>query len=132
MKFESDFKQLSPIFILRLGVGFAFVYAGINALLYPTAWLYFVPSWLSAIIPAGAFLTIYAIFELVLGFAIFFGRFLSTASMLAFWNLIFILIFYGLDDVTFRDFGIALAALALFFISLKAKERKRDSSQTSS
>ncbi len=124
MKLDSGIKKLSPVFILRLGIGFAFVYAGVNALLYPVMWMDFIPHWVGVIVPPATFLLVYSICELILGFAIFFGRFLATASMLAFWNLMFILIFYGVSDVTFRDFGLALASLALFFITLKEKEQK--------
>lgn len=123
--FESDLRHLSPPFILRLGVGFVLVYAGINALLEPAAWLGFIPHWVGAIVAPTIFLLIFSVFELILGFAIFFGRFLTTSSMLAFWVLIFILIFYGVNDITFRDFGLALASLALFFISLREREKKQ-------
>lgn len=122
--FENDLRYLSPSFILRLGVGFVLVYAAIGSLLEPEAWLGFVPHWVSTIIAPATFLLIFSVFELILGFAIFFERFLTTASLLAFWVLIFILIFYGVNDITFRDFGLALASLALFFISLRERENK--------
>ena len=125
MKFESDFKRLSPTFILRLGIGFVIVYAGINMLLYPETWMQFVPTWVTTIMPIGMFLTIYSIFDLILGFAVFFGRFLATVSMIVFWNMIFILIFYGINHISFSSFGIALASLALFFITLKEREMKQ-------
>lgn len=122
MKFESDLRRLSPTFILRLGVGFVLVYAGINTLIYPEFWTQFVPGWMTAIMPIGTFLVVYSIFELILGFAILFGRLLATASMIAFWNMIFILVFYGVNHVSFSGFGVALASLALFFIVIKERE----------
>jgi hypothetical protein len=37
-------------------------------------------------------------------------------------DFVAILLLYGVDDLTFRDFGLALAALALFALSLKGRE----------
>ncbi len=124
MKTDRNVKNVSPEFILRLGIGFAFVYAGANVLLYPDMWIGFVPRWIGAVMPIQTFLLVYSVFEMILGLAVFSGRSIAAISMVAFWNLMFVLIFYGIDQTTFAAFSVALASLALFFMSFKEKEVK--------
>ncbi|KKT92374.1 MAG: hypothetical protein UW92_C0002G0018 [Candidatus Jorgensenbacteria bacterium GW2011_GWA2_45_13] len=113
-------KTISPVTLLRLGLGFVFLYAGLHALVDPESWIGFVPQWVSVIIPATTFLIAHSIFELILGAVLLIGKWwLSPAAVVAAIDLAAIILFYGVDDVTFRDFGLVMAALAVFLLAQK-------------
>ncbi len=114
-----DFKKLSPILILRIGLGLTLLYASLHMFFDPVSWIGFVPRWIGQIVDAQTFLTIHSAFELLLAILLLFGIFLSAASLVAFLDFASILVFYGVDDITFRDFGLALAALTLFLLIIK-------------
>jgi uncharacterized membrane protein YphA (DoxX/SURF4 family) len=102
------------VLILRVGLGLIFLYAGTASLQDPTSWIGFVPSFVSLVMPREVFLMLHAIFELALGIGLVAGLWTSVLSALAFFALLSILTLFGIDDVTFRDFGLAAMALALF------------------
>ncbi len=109
-------RKLTPEFILRIGLGLTFLYAGLHVIFDSTSWIGFIPHWLQTLVNPHLFLTIHGIAEIVLGGLILGGLFLQVASLLAFLDLFSILVFYGVDDVTFRDFGLMMAALTLFLL----------------
>lgn len=106
--------KISHILVLRLGLGLVFIYAGLDSLIEPESWAGYIPQFIFGIIEKNTFLTAYAIFELAIGLSLLIGIKLKIASFIAFLSILSILIFYGVDNITFRDFGLALAALALF------------------
>ena len=108
---------LTPVLALRLGLSLVFIYAALHMLLDPQNWLGFVPNWIGKLIDPKLFLTIHSIFELLLGLAILFGWFLEPASLIAALDLAAIIVFFGVDDITFRDFGLVMAAVALFLLA---------------
>ena len=108
---------LTPVLALRLGLSLVFIYATLHMLLDPQNWLGFVPNWIGKLIDPKLFLTIHSIFELLLGLAILFGWFLEPASLIAALDLAAIIVFFGVDDITFRDFGLLMAAVALFLLA---------------
>ena len=61
--------------LLRVGIAFAFLYAGISAYIEPINWIGFLPLWLqdSSPIPADTMLTIFLILEIILGLWILSG-----------------------------------------------------------
>ncbi len=111
-----EIKKLTPEFILRIGLGLVFIYAGLHVATDPTGWIGFVPHWLQTIVNPYLFLTIHGIVEIILGILILTGFFLPAVSLIAFLDLFSILVFYGVDDTTFRDFGLMMATLALFLL----------------
>ena len=117
------FKNLSlkPVLALRLGLGLVLIYAGVSILANPDSWIGYVPQWVGKIAAPETFLTVHGIFELILGALIITGFFLPIASLLLFLDMGSILLFYGVDDVTFRDFGLLMSAFALFLLSLEEK-----------
>ncbi|HXF44321.1 MAG TPA: DoxX family membrane protein [Candidatus Paceibacterota bacterium] len=108
---------LNPILILRLGLGLTFVYAGASSLSNPSSWIGYVPEWTGFIAPAGTLLALHGVFELLIGLALAAGFYLPAASLVAFLDIGLILVLYGVDDVTFRDFGLLMSSLALFILS---------------
>jgi uncharacterized membrane protein YphA (DoxX/SURF4 family) len=121
MNLSSDSDKLSPILLLRIGLGLIFIYAGSHAIADPGAWTGFVPGWLGNMINPVIFIYIHGAFELVLGLGIILGLVLPILSFLAFLDFLAIIVFFGVDDVTFRDFGLLMSALALFLMTRKEK-----------
>ncbi|MCL4404134.1 DoxX family membrane protein [Patescibacteria group bacterium] len=121
MDLSSDPKKLSPVLLLRIGLGLVFIYAGVHQIAQPAAWDGFVPGWIAGIINPVTFIYIHGAFELALGLGIIVGLLLPILSFIAFLDLFSIMVFFGVDDVTFRDFGLLMAALALFLFTRKEK-----------
>lgn len=117
----NHFNRLSnnPFLILRFGLAFVFIYAGVKSLTDPTAWIGFVPLWAENFISREMFLTVHGAAEIIMAIGLISGIWLPIFSGTAFLSLISIAVFYGVDEVTFRDVGLAAAALALFFQSLR-------------
>ena len=116
--------KLKPDLVLRTGLGLVFVYAGVMSFLSPENWIGFVPQWVGGIVSPELFLSVHAGFEIILGLALIVGILLPAASLIAFLDMFALLIFYGIDEVTFRDLGLLAAALALFLLtSPKGVER---------
>lgn len=117
--------KLKPTTVLRLGLALTLIYAGLHAFTDPTAWLGFIPAWVAGVIAPNVFLSLHAGLEIVLGLLLIFKRLVPFASFLIFLDFLAILVFYGIDTVTFRDFGLLTAALALFLLTVpRAGEEK--------
>ena len=101
------------IWLLRVAVSFPMFWAGIGGLKNPSSWIGYVPDFAEILFDKNIFLMIHS-FSLIL-FAVFLltGPMRWVFSGLAFVNLLSILIFFGLDDITFRDLGLTLVALVL-------------------
>ena len=116
--------KLKPAFALRIGLGLVFIYAGLLSFLAPENWIGFVPRWVGSVIDPQLFLSVHAGFEIVLGLAILAGFLLPLASLLTFFDMFALLLFYGIDEVTFRDFGLLMSALALYLLTIKQYQRE--------
>ena len=100
--------------LLRIGLAFVFLYAGLGALMHPEEWIGFLPSMLTDHITAGTLLKITASFELVLAAWLLSGYYVRYAAAAAALMLAGIII--GNPHAlltTFRDVGLGFAALAL-------------------
>ncbi len=118
-----QFKNPDAVSVLRIGLALVFLYASTQMFANPSDWIGFVPSWVGAILPIETFLWIHAIFELLLGLMLLVGLWLHIGSFLAFIDFLSILIFYGIDVVTFRDFGLLMASLALFLLVARPEKK---------
>ncbi|MBI4119689.1 MAG: hypothetical protein HY456_02490 [Parcubacteria group bacterium] len=105
-------------FLLRVGLGLTLLYAGFNIIGHSVNWIGYVPEWIGYFVDRNAFLTIHGIGEIVLGLGLVSGYWLPIFSGLTALDFLSILMFFGIDDITFRDFGLFAAALALFLRSL--------------
>ena len=123
------FSRIKPEWVLRIGLGVMYIYSGLNLFSNPDAWHGFIPTWFlniwSNVGPVEIFLKLQGVGELVLGLlflAWFSGqRGVLIASLLASLEIFLILVFVGVDLVTFRDIGVFAAALSLLIISLPEK-----------
>lgn len=101
--------------ILQWGLAFVFFYAGVASLLNPTLWGGYLPPLLATAPFARLFLTIFAVYEIVLAIWLFAGRKLRWSAIIAAITFIAIIISdFSIFRVTFRDVGLLMAALALF------------------
>lgn len=107
--------------LLRIAVAFPLIWAGISQLQNPTDWVGFVPAWLGNIVDPEAFLGIHSFFNLIIGIGLLTGFWRIIFSALATLSLASIVIFYGVDDITFRDVGLAIVALVLFVRAAKRR-----------
>ena len=115
---------LTPRIALRIGLGFTFIYAGVYSFLDPTSWIGFIPLWIANIIDAEILISIHAVIQLVLGLALLTGFLLPLISFISFFDILAILLFYGIDAITFRDSGLLMATLGLFLLAIERKEQK--------
>jgi uncharacterized membrane protein YphA (DoxX/SURF4 family) len=110
---------------LRLGCGFVNLYSGFFLLTDPIRYYKYVPGWLShvanAVTSLDAYLRLQGIGEMMIAICLlgwFFPRWcVRVAAMLFTVQMTVILIFAGVDGVTFRNIGLVGAALALLISS---------------
>ena len=103
-----------------------YLYSGFDLFYYPYHWYGFVPKWFSQITnqvaSVDAYLRFQGIGEFIIGLlflAWFGGKWgVRIASVLAALEMALIIVFVGIDPITFRDIGLLGAAAALMVISL--------------
>jgi uncharacterized membrane protein YphA (DoxX/SURF4 family) len=111
--------NLAALF-LRLGLAFAFIYAGISSLNNPQDWLIYLPKFLASSSYAVNLLKVFAIYELALAAWLISGHYVKYAAGLSVLTLLgAILSQLSLFSLTFRDVGLIGAALALAILTPK-------------
>ncbi|QQG45183.1 MAG: hypothetical protein HYW89_04265 [Candidatus Sungiibacteriota bacterium] len=121
-------QKIHPVWALRLGLGLMYLYSGSGLFYNPSDWYGFAPQWFTALVTPfvsiDTYLRMQGVGEFILGLlflAWFSGKWgVRVASAIATVELAAILIFVGVDLITFRDIGLLGAALALLIISLKS------------
>ena len=123
MKGFADKKQL-PVLILSLGLAFVFLYAGVASLMNPQLWVSYLPHFMGNFIALDLAIKLIAVYEVVLGLLLVSGKFRKVAAALSALTLAGIIV-SSLNQfvITFRDVGLLLMAVALFFMSVA---RNRD------
>lgn len=100
--------------LLRIGLSFVFLYAAVGSLVSPNDWIWFIPSWMQAIVPGEILLVLHAVAELVLGVWLLSGWKGFYASLIAAADLFVITVInYEVMGIVFRDVGLFFAAAAL-------------------
>lgn len=114
-----NIRRSSPELALRIGLAGTFLYAGLNSLLNPTSWIGYIPQWIESVpfLTRELFLVLHGAFEIVLAIALLIGLYKKLVALLAFLSIAAIIIFSGIDDTTFRDFGLLAAAYALLLLT---------------
>ncbi len=129
--------KLHPEWFLRLGLGITYLYSGSSLFYHPQLWYGFAPLWfvdaVTRFVSFDTYLRLQGVFEFALGLSLiawFVGRRgVRIASALLTLHLALILVFAGIDPITFRDiglFGAALALTAIVFRSLGAASADGD------
>lgn len=120
-------QKFHPEWALRLGLGLMYLYSGYDLFYNPQHWYGFVPKWFSQAVtqaaPIEAYLRFQGIAEFIIGLlflAWFSGRWgVRIATIAATLEMALILLFVGIDPITFRDIGLLGAAMALLIISFQ-------------
>ncbi|MBI2506653.1 MAG: hypothetical protein HYW00_00745 [Candidatus Colwellbacteria bacterium] len=107
--------------LLQIAVAFPLLWAGVSQITNPTNWVGFVPLWLASFVDPEAFLGIHSFFNLFIGVGLLIGFWRILFSGAATLSLLLIVVFYGVDDVTFRDVGLAIIAFVLFLRAVKTR-----------
>lgn len=132
-------EKISPELPLRLGLGFMYLYSSYDIFFNTPLWKTYIPPWLFHIITPLMSLDLFL--KLQAG-----GEFLIAAILLAWFakpqwigvvalfsaaEMAFILVFVGIDRITFRDIGLLGAALGLTIISFQKnwETRHEDTNQ---
>jgi len=112
--------------LLRIGVGFAFLYPPISAIFNPFAWIGYFPLFVTNIFPdAIVLLHIFGVIEVIVGLWILSGKNIFIPSAVAALMLAGIIIFnFSQMDVLFRDVSILLMAVALMLSHKQSKQEK--------
>lgn len=122
MKGFADKKQL-PALILSLGLAFVFLYAGVASLMNPQLWASYLPQFMGNFIALDVAIKFIAVYEIVLGLLLVSSKFRKIAAALSALTLAGIIV-SSLNQfvITFRDVGLLMMAVALFFMD---EERTR-------
>lgn len=102
--------------ILRIGLAFVFIYAGISSLKDPKEWIGYLPHFLATASYAHVLIKVFAVGEIGLALWLLSGKFVQYAALLAAAMLAGIVFANPANlIITFRDVGLVAMALALFF-----------------
>ena len=120
-------KKINPLNFLRVGMGLMYLYSGYDLIFNPQHWYGFVPSWFYKVIvqflSVEGYLKIQGLGELVVGilFLCLFNKTwtVQITALLAVVEMVLILLFVGVDPITFRDIGLLGGALTLLTFSLQ-------------
>ena len=115
-------KLLTPKLFLRLGLGIMYLYSGFDLIINPQHWYGFMPYRFSQLIisfmPIDTFLIIQGGGEIVLALILLAwflpGWLVGLVGLLSSIELLLIIIFVGVDPITFRDIGLLGASLSVF------------------
>jgi len=130
------FRKIKPIWVLRISLGFSYLYSGYDLFMHPTGWYWairplpeFAQTIIDDVIGRDHYLQTQGVAEMVMAF-LFFAWFLPKvgvriASFLSALQMALILIFIGLTLETFRDIPILGASLAVFLMSFQSRARSR-------
>ncbi len=108
--------------ILRWGLAFVFFYAAIAGLIKSESWSGYFPQFLQNIPFSKSFSAAFSVYEIILAAFLFWGRRLIWVSLLSAITLAAIVVLnLNVLDITFRDVGLLMAALALYELVRKEK-----------
>ncbi|MBI4132201.1 MAG: hypothetical protein HY474_01070 [Candidatus Sungbacteria bacterium] len=127
-------RKFHPLWALRIGLGLMYVYSGTSLIRQPLDWQGFLPPWFGDFVgrfmPLPTYFAIQGAGELVMAAVfilplvpLYVVRIAAVAAALEFAG---ILLFTGLDLVTFRDIGLLGAAVALVVMSSVRLENNKN------
>ena len=100
--------------VLRIGLAFCFLYAGIAGFLHPEDWVGWFPRFATDAIDGAVLLNIWGVYEIVTGLWLLWGKHIFWPSLAASFSLAGLIVFnLSVMDVIFRDVTILTVAIAL-------------------
>jgi uncharacterized membrane protein YphA (DoxX/SURF4 family) len=124
-KFDSFLARQSGLsrLFLRLGLAIVFLYAAISSTLNPNEWIGYLPPLLTDRSDGAVLLKFFSVYELILAAWLLSGVCVRYAALLCAATLAGIVVSnISLFAISFRDIGLAFAALALA-VSPESKDR---------
>jgi uncharacterized membrane protein YphA (DoxX/SURF4 family) len=120
-KFDNLFKKFAPS-VLRIGISLVFIWFGLQQLTDAALWLGYVPDAIVAISHVSITTLVHfnGAFELIFGLALLAGLFTRTTALLLALHMIDIVIIVGYTSIGIRDFGVAVATIAIFLYGADA------------
>ena len=112
-----DKKYLASL-LLRIGLAFVFIYAGISIFIEPSSWMGFIPGFVDVIISKEILLYVHGGMDILLGAWLLSNKKAFYASIVSS-IFVFGIIIFNISslDIIFRDVGILLSSLALAVLS---------------
>ena len=121
-----ELQKFSINWILRMSLGFMYMYSGIDLMIYPKSWYWAIrslPDFVEKsvnLIGLDLFIQTQGAIELLLGLILILwfipNVLVKLVGAITVLEMFGILLLGGIDSVTFRDFGIMGAAMALYII----------------
>lgn len=113
------------LWCLRLGLALTYIYSGYHLIIDSESWIGYLPDWFSDLLPLPVelYLKFQGAGEWLLALSFLTGVLLPWAALLASAEFAGILLFYGIDLVSFRDIALLGSALSLFFLTYKSGEK---------
>ncbi|MCH7568043.1 MAG: DoxX family protein [Nanoarchaeota archaeon] len=109
-----NYKEYAPI-LLRITISLVVIWFGINNIFSRELFLGYLPQYAYNLpIQPLTIILITGIFETIFGLLLIIGLFTRVASFLITIHILGIAFSLGYNDVAIRDFGLALATLAIF------------------
>jgi uncharacterized membrane protein len=103
-----------PQVLLRIGIAFAFLYAGVAGFIAPENWIGYFPPFVQHLAPAGLLIGLWGTAEIILALFLLFSKNVFWPALVAAALLLGVTVTnLALLDVVFRDISILFAALAL-------------------
>lgn len=100
--------------VLRIGLSLVFLYFGFQQVTSPDIWAGYVPNFALFLGSAEKIALMNGIFELIFGLLLIIGLFTRFVALILSLHLFVIASSLGFNDLGMRDFGLALATLAVF------------------
>lgn len=122
MPFLAKASTFAPL-VLRLGLAAVILWFGGSQVLNPEAWTVWVPEWATGLgLEPITIVYLNGVFELVTGVLLVIGLFLPYVAFLLFLHMVVLVLEIGVTPIGVRDFGLAMAFLALAMFSYKRPE----------
>lgn len=109
--------------VLRVGLAITFLWIGILILKNPEAWSGYLQPWAAGLlpIPISQAMLGTAILDIIIGALLLVDFLTWLAALVGVIHLVIVLTVSGITDITVRDIGLLVAALALMIDSLPQK-----------
>ena len=106
--------------VLRIGIALVFLWFGAEQIINPNMWVGYIPESLVGILSLSALKLVYlnGLFEIIFASALLLGYFTRFTALLLALHMLDITYVVGFDAVGVRDFGLAIATIAIFMFGV--------------
>ncbi len=113
----------SAFHFLRVGLAVTFLWIGVLILRDPIGWGAFIQPWALALLPGSVISMMIgtAILDILIGIFLLLDIYTWVAAAIGAAHIAVVLVTAGITDVTVRDIGLIVAAIALFIDSFPRK-----------